>query len=101
MSHIEATKEYNAELADALTTLAEYIRMSEEPARVRIGLQFRLRKQRMRFPVMPLEKTLANVALWASEEVIKTVQAYQKATGNSDGQELIDGFRNLQKGMGG
>ncbi len=94
-------KNHNDELATALVTLAEYIRMSEEKAKIKIGLQFRLKKQRMKFPVMPIEKTLANVALWASEEVIKTVQAYQKATGTRDGQELIDGFRNLQKGLGG
>ena len=94
-------QKHNDELATALATLAEYIRMSEDKAKIKIGLQFCLKKQRMKFPVMPVEKTLASVALWASEEVIKTVQAYQKATGSTEGQELIDGFRNLQKGLEG
>lgn len=94
-------KNHNEELATALATLAEYIRMSEDKAKIKIGIQFRLKKQRMKFPVMPVEKTLKNVAYWASGEVIKLVWDYQKATGKEDGNEILEGFTHLRKQMGG
>lgn len=95
----EQIKEHNEDLAKALITLAQYIAISDEKAKVKLGVQFKLRKQRLKFPVMPLDRTLKSIGTWAADEIIGVVERHQKASGTKEGQEVIDGFKNLQQNL--
>lgn len=89
--------EYNTSIANMLRTLADYLEMADGNAKVRIGVQFRLKgRQIVRIPVLPVDKFSAKLADWASEEIIKTVKNYQKETGRTDGDDLIAQFTQAQ-----
>ncbi len=96
------TQEHNEQLAAALITLAEYIQMSETPAKVSIGLKFKLPKRStQKFPVMPIDNTLRSVSAWAAQEIIDTVKRYQRSSGTEEGQHLIDRFTGVRDALRG
>lgn len=86
-------KVHNEALARILVTTAEYIAMSDTPAKVTIGVDFRVRGKRFKLPPRPVYETMRTISLWASQEIVKVVQRYQEATGTKQGQELLDAFR--------
>lgn len=97
----EQIKEHNEGVAAALITAAQYIALSEEKAQVRLGMQFKLPKQSwLRIPVLPVERVIPLLGRYASEQVIKVVERYQKASGTKDGQEVIDAMRSVQAHLG-
>lgn len=94
--------EYNSSIANMLRTLAEYVEMADGPVKVRIGVQFKLKNRHVvRIPVLPVDKFSATLGAWASEEIVNTVKEYQKVTGTTDGQELVDRFTQANEFMRG
>ena len=89
--------EYNVSVAAMLRTLADYVEMADGNVKIRIGAMFRMRKGGLvKIPVLPVDRFSATLGAWASEEIVNTVKRYQQATGNTDGQELIEHFEKAQ-----
>lgn len=90
--------EYNTSIAQMLRTLADYLEMADGNVKVRIGAQFKLKNRPVvRIPVMPVDKFSATLGAWSSEEIMNTVRAYQKATGRTDGSDVLAQFEEAHK----
>lgn len=85
--------EHNVAIAQMLRTFAEYLEMAEGEAKVKIGAKFKLKNRALvSLPVEPVDRFSAKLGIWASEEIMRTVKAYQQETGKTDGAELLEMF---------
>lgn len=86
--------EQNVTTAQVLRYLADYIEMSDSPAKVKIGIKFKIKNLPVvNVPVQPVEQASKVLGAWVSEDIIRRVEQYQKLNETDEGAEILEQFK--------
>lgn len=86
--------QHNAQVADFLRQMADYVQMAEQPVKLKLGITLKLKGLKLlKIPVQPVTPFSKSFALWVISDLKKVVTDYKKATGSTDGDDLLAQFQ--------
>lgn len=88
----------NMTTAQILRYVADYIEMSETPAKVKLGVKFKIKNLPLvNIAVNNIDRVAVMLGDWVTQDIIKRIEEYQKVTQNTDGDEILQQFKEAQK----
>lgn len=88
----------NMTTAQILRYLADYIEMSETPAKVKLGVKFKIKNLPVvNIPVNTIDRVALILGDWVTQDIIKRIEEYQMVTQNTDGDEILQQFKQAQQ----